>query len=85
MRRNLLAQAAEKNRRRRFGIDLRLISMFDKSPPEADLLVVDEAQHDAALSMANLHSMIQPKKILGLSARPTSAARLPTSTIWRAP
>src|SRR3712207_9443819 len=46
------------------------ISMFDKRPPQVDLLVIDEAQHDGALSMANLHSFIKPKKILGLSATP---------------
>lgn len=70
MRRNLLAQAAAENARG-FGVeDLRLISMFDKRPPRVDLLVIDEAQHDGALSMANLHSFIKPKKILGLSATP---------------
>src|SRR5688500_3875976 len=69
-RRNLLAQAASENARG-FGVeDLRLISMFDKRPPRVDLLVIDEAQHDGALSMANLHSFIKPKKILGLSATP---------------
>jgi superfamily II DNA or RNA helicase len=34
------------------------------------MLVVDEAQHDAASSMAFLHQKIQPKYILGLSATP---------------
>lgn len=76
MRRNLLAQAEAENRLRRFGVDLRLISMFDKNPPEADLLVVDEAQHDAAQSMANLHSAIRPRKILGLSATPYRTDRV---------
>ena len=67
---DLLAQAAADNARG-FGVeDLRLISMFDKRPPRVDLLVIDEAQHDGALSMANLHSFIKPKKILGLSATP---------------
>ncbi len=70
MRRNLLSQAAAENERWGFNVDLRLISMFDKSPPKVDLLIVDEAQHDAAQSMANLHSAIQPRKILGLSATP---------------
>ena len=51
MRRNLLAQAAAENARG-FGLDLKLISMFDKKPPQVDFLVIDEAQHDAALSMA---------------------------------
>jgi len=70
MRRNLLAQAQAENERFGFGIQMKLISMFDKRPPKVDLLIVDEAQHDAALSMANLHSFIQPVKILGLTATP---------------
>jgi superfamily II DNA or RNA helicase len=70
MRRNLLAQAQAENVARGFGVELTPISMFDKRPPRVDLLVVDEAQHDGALSMANLHGMIRPRKILGLSATP---------------
>jgi len=70
MRRNLLAQAAEENRRRGFRLEMELISMFDKHPAAVDLLVVDEAQHDAAESMVNLHATIQPAKTLGLSATP---------------
>ncbi len=74
MRRNLLAQAAAENARG-FGVDLHLISMFDRRPPRVDLLVIDEAQHDGALSMANLHSFIKPEKILGLSATPFRSDR----------
>lgn len=70
MRRNLLTQVAKEERTWRFGVKMHLISMFDKKPPQVDLLVVDEAQHDAALSMANLYSHIQPRKILGLTATP---------------
>jgi superfamily II DNA or RNA helicase len=76
MRRNLLAQAREENRRRGFGVEMELISMFDKRPPKVDLLVVDEAQHDAAMSMANLHGMIRPEMILGLSATPYRTDRV---------
>lgn len=74
MRRNLLAQAAAENARG-FGLDLKLISMFDKHPPRVDLLIIDEAQHDAALSMADLHSFIRPKKVLGMSATPFRSDR----------
>jgi superfamily II DNA or RNA helicase len=71
MRRNLLGQAAAENRARGIDADLTTISMFDKDPPTGlDMLVVDEAQHDAASSMAFLHQRIQPKYILGLSATP---------------
>jgi superfamily II DNA or RNA helicase len=76
MRRNLLAQAERENRERGFDVDLRLISMFDKQPPEVDVLIVDEAQHDAAMSMANLHCQIRPQKILGLTATPYRADRI---------
>lgn len=76
MRRNLLSQAEAENRRFGFGAQLHLISMFDKDPPEVDLLVVDEAQHDGATSMANLHSQIQPTWTLGLSATPYRTDRI---------
>lgn len=76
MRRNLLAQAQRENLRWGFDVDLQPISMFDKKPPMVDMLIVDEAQHDAAMSMANLHSIIRPKKILGLTATPFRTDRI---------
>lgn len=76
MRRNLLAQADRENRQRGFDVDLQLISMFDKSPPPVDMLVVDEAQHDAAMSMANLHCQLRPQKILGMTATPFRTDRI---------
>lgn len=51
--------------------------MFEKNPPrDIDLLIVDEAQHDAASSMARLHNIIQPKMILGLTATPFRTDRV---------
>lgn len=76
MRRNLLAQAAAENARRRFGLQMQTISMFEKNPPDVDLLVIDEAQHDAATSMANLHCQIRPTWTLGLSATPYRSDRI---------
>lgn len=77
MRRNLLSQAAEENINKGFGIkEFYPISMFEKNPPEVDVLIVDEAQHDAAMSMNNLHSAIKPKKILGLTATPFRTDRI---------
>ena len=53
------------------------LSMFDKHPPtDLDLLVVDEAQHDAAASMAHLHNVIRPRWILGLTATPFRTDRV---------
>ena len=78
MRRNLLAQAEKENIDK--GIDVQnieFISMFDKNPSaDIDMLVVDEAQHDAASSMAHLHNVIQPKFILGLTATPFRTDRV---------
>ncbi len=76
MRRNLLKQTAEENMARGFDVELKLVSMFDKDPPPVDMLIVDEAQHDAATSMANLHCKLKPKKILGLTATPFRTDRI---------
>jgi superfamily II DNA or RNA helicase len=77
MRRHLLAQAAAEDRSRGIGVDAAFISMFDKNPPRGlDLLVVDEAQHDAAASMAHVHNVVQPRFILGLSATPFRADKI---------
>ncbi|XZE53042.1 DEAD/DEAH box helicase [Planctomycetaceae bacterium SH139] len=76
MRRNLLTQAVAENHRRGLGVELVPISMFTKEPPAVDLLIVDEAQHDAATSMANLHSTIRPRWTLGLSATPYRSDRV---------
>jgi superfamily II DNA or RNA helicase len=76
MRRNLLAQVERENAVRGFGVDLDIVSMFEKRPPQADLLVVDEAQHDATVSMASLHAAVAPTKVLGLSATPWRSYKL---------
>jgi len=84
MRRTLLTQAAAMNRDLDLGVDgACFISMFDKTPPAEDaqgrpisLLVVDEAQHDAANSMSNIHNRIQPRWILGLTATPYRTDRV---------
>jgi superfamily II DNA or RNA helicase len=61
MRRYLLAQAEAENAERGLGLQASYISMFDRDPPaQLDLLVVDEAQHDAAASMAHLHNVVRP-------------------------
>jgi superfamily II DNA or RNA helicase len=77
MRRYLLAQARSENETRGIGAQAVFLSMFERNPPEGlDLLVVDEAQHDAAGSMALLHQRIRPRFILGLSATPFRADRV---------
>jgi superfamily II DNA or RNA helicase len=77
MRRYLLGQAETENREKGIGVEANFISMFDREPPTGlDLLVVDEAQHDAASSMAHLHQVVRPRFILGLSATPFRADRV---------
>ena len=76
MRRNLLAQVRRENEARGFGVRLETVSMFEKNPPRGDLLVVDEAQHDATRSMASLHAAVGARKVLGLSATPFRADRM---------
>ena len=78
MRRNLLSQTAAENAAKKIGVDpLATVSMFDKNPPGGlDLLVVDEAQHDAAASMAHLHNVVRPRWILGLTATPFRTDRV---------
>jgi superfamily II DNA or RNA helicase len=69
-RRELLLQAKRENQKFGLGVELTLISMFDRDPPQVDLLVVDEAHHDGAMSMATLHGRIAPKYVIGLTATP---------------
>jgi superfamily II DNA or RNA helicase len=77
MRRYLLEQARAENETKRIGVEASYLSMFDRDPPASlDLLVVDEAQHDAAQSMALLHQRVRPHFILGLSATPFRADRV---------
>ncbi len=86
MRRNLLAQAAAENVTKGINVkDIHFVSMFDDHPDELVkakeegrqiLMVIDEAQHDAASSMAHLHNLILPQRILGLTATPFRTDRM---------
>jgi hypothetical protein len=81
MRRNLLNQIRREIVK--FGItaDVRPLSMFDKhirygiaaeakESGKTVLVVLDEAHHDAATSMTDLHKILDPDYVLGLSATP---------------
>jgi len=86
MRRNLLVQASRENVEKGINVnDIHFVSMFDKSPDKLIdakkagrkvLLVIDEAQHDAASSMAHLHNIIEPDYILGMTATPFRTDRM---------
>lgn len=86
MRRSLLTQAARENADKAIGVrNIHYTSMFERSPEELLAakraghklaLLCDEAQHDAANSMAHLHNILEPDFILGLSATPFRADRV---------
>lgn len=86
MRRDLLRQAAKANADLGLNLpDIHFTSMFEKNPEalvkanqegKPVMMVVDEAQHDAANSMAHLHNIIEPRMILGLTATPFRTDRV---------
>jgi len=77
MRRELLAQARRENVEKGINVNAHFVSMFDRNPPtDLDLLITDEAQHDAANTMAHLHSVIKPRWALGLTATPFRTDRV---------
>ena len=69
-RRDLLHQAQHENRKFRFNIALTLISLFQRNPPQVDLLIMDEAHRDACMTAATLNSIARPTYIIGLTATP---------------
>lgn len=77
-RRELLRQAREEVRAFGFQLDMRTISLFDRCPPQVDLLIVDEAHRDSCRTAANLCAKARPSHVLGLTATPwrTDRARL---------
>lgn len=86
MRRNLLRQAEIENTQKGIGVaNIHFVSMFDDHPDavvdarkagKTIMMVIDEAQHDAATSMAHLHNLIEPDYILGLTATPFRTDRM---------
>lgn len=78
MRRQLLRQSAEMNNEF-FGLkNVRFVSMFDKNPPEADIVVIDELQHSATESFNHVSNW-DLRFLLGMSATPfrTDKLKLP--------
>ncbi len=78
MRRKLLQQAFEENER--VGVkNIDFISMFDKNPPQKHIIICDEAQHDAAATMADMHKAMGAEWSLGLTATPFRTDRIKLS------
>ena len=77
-RRLLLQQVAEANRD--FGgEDVHPVTIFEKNPPRADLLVLDEAHHEATQSCVLLYERVGATLALGLSATPLRTDRMKLS------
>jgi len=77
-RRLLVRQVAEANRD--FGgEDVHPVTIFERNPPRADLLVLDEAHHEATQSCVLLYERVGAPLALGLSATPLRTDRMKLS------
>ncbi len=77
-RRHLLQQMMEANRDL-YGDRIRPVSLFEKAPPEVDLVVLDEAHHEATQSCVLLYEKMRAKWTIGLSATPMRTDRMKLS------
>ena len=59
--------------------NIRPVSLFEKTPPEADLVVLDEAHHEATQSCVLLYEKMKSDFVLGLSATPLRTDRMKLS------
>lgn len=67
-RHTLLDQLVEANRN--FGLSITPVSMFARSARHYDIVVLDEAHHEATNSFISLFQTMSPEYMLGLSATP---------------
>ena len=77
-RHHLLRQMMEANRDL-YCDNIRPISLFEKTPPEVDLAVLDEAHHEATQSCVLLYEKLRATWTLGLSATPLRTDRMKLS------
>ena len=77
-RRHLLQQVMEANRDLH-RLLVRPVSLFEKTPPPADVVVLDEAHHEATQSCVLLYEKIRARLALGLSATPLRTDRMKLS------
>lgn len=77
-RRHLLEQVMEANRDLHM-LQVRPVSLFEKTPPTADIVVLDEAHHEATQSCVLLYEKIKAPLTLGLSATPLRTDRMKLS------
>lgn len=77
-RRRLLQQMMEANRDL-YQDDIRAVSLFDRNPPGADFVVLDEAHHEATQSCVLLYEKMRHSWTMGLSATPLRTDRMKLS------
>ena len=77
-RHRLLQQMMEANRDL-YRDDIRPVSLFERTPPEADFVVLDEAHHEATQSCVLLYEKMCQKWTMGLSATPMRTDRMKLS------
>ena len=77
-RRHLLRQVMEANRDLHKDA-IRPVSLFERTPPEADFVVLDEAHHEATQSCVLLYEKMKCGRVLGLSATPLRTDRMKLS------
>ena len=70
----MLKQLKEANEN--FGLGITPVSMFAKSAHHFDIVVLDEAHHEATSSFIHLFQEMSPKFLLGLSATPIRTDRM---------
>ena len=77
-RHHLLRQMMEANRDF-YGDNIRPVSLFERAPPEVELVVLDEAHHEATQSCVLLYEKMHATWTLGLSATPLRTDRMKLS------
>ena len=80
-RHHLLQQVMEANRDLHRDV-VRPVSLFERTPPEADFVVLDEAHHEATQTCILLYEKMKGDYVLGLSAMPPPTR--PTRGCWAA-
>ena len=77
-RRHLLRQVMETNMALHQDV-IRPVSLFERMPPEADFVVLDEAHHEATQTCILLYEKMGGEYVLGLSATPFRTDRMKLS------
>ncbi len=74
-RKHILEQTREINDAY-FHCSLRYVSVFCDDPPEADMVILDEAHHEATQSCVDMYEKTKNRLTLGLSATPLRTDRM---------